>query len=84
VAVTVGEDEAGTRVAFYVDGNPAGGGGLEVGRHPEDGLPLRIGNCNTDFPGDGSGFTGEIDDVRHYRHVLTPAAIRAICAGEAR
>lgn len=84
VAVTVGVEEAGTRVAFYVDGRPAGGGMLDVGRNLEDGLPLRIGYCNTNFPGDGSGFTGEIDDVRHYGHVLTAKAIREIHAHASR
>lgn len=61
VAVAVDSPE----IHFFVDGRPAGGGRLDVAKFDEEGLPVKIGYCNRDFP-EAPGFEGMIDDVRWY------------------
>jgi hypothetical protein len=78
VAVAVSGSK-GAAVRFFVDGKAAGGGTLDVGEHPEAGLPLKIGHCNADFPRERPGFVGDIDDVRWYGHALDGAAVAELC-----
>ena len=79
VAVTVSSRSDGDNVLCYVDGRPSGSGRLDVGANKEDGLPIRIGFCNDDFPQGRSGFVGDLDEIGWYHYVLSAADIGKIC-----
>ena len=77
VAVAV---RGGSSADLYIDGRRAGGSRLEVARHDEAGLPLKIGYCNENFPAT-SGFVGTIDEVRWYSYALSASELEALHAG---
>ena len=58
-----------------MDARLSGSGQLNVAQHNEKRLPVRIGFCNDNFPPGQSGFLGDLDDVRWYRHPLSPVEI---------
>ena len=59
---------ADSRVSFFLDGKPAGGGTLTV-KDPLNDAVIRIGATNENFP-NPSCFTGEIADVHLYQRIL--------------
>jgi hypothetical protein len=75
VAVTVSAAREGDNVRCFVDGRPGRGDRLEVGRHGEARLPVRIGFCNDDFPRRGSGFIGAVDEVQWFGYALGQDAV---------
>ena len=78
VAVTVSAAGAGDNVKCYVDGRLSGEARLDVSRHDETGLPVRIGFCNDDFPTIRSAFVGDIDNVQWFAYTLSPDAVNKL------
>ena len=66
----------GSTLRFHTDGQPDGGGKLKFGADV-GGHVVKIGFTCPDFPRTGSGFRGELDDVRIYRRALSADDIRA-------
>jgi C-terminal peptidase prc len=67
-----------SQVRFYLDGELDGGGVLRISDVDESRLPVKIGYCNHNFPNNGQGFTGVIDDVRWYNSALDENTIKAV------
>ena len=80
VAVTACDEHA---VTLFIDGNRDITGLLELNRFRGDQLPVKIGFCNSDFPNDGKGFVGTIDDVRWYNCALNENVIRSLAVTRA-
>jgi hypothetical protein len=79
VAVVVSAQAESDNVQCFVDGRPSGSGRLDVAQHNEQGLPIRIGFCNDDFPVGQSGFVGDLDDVQWFGCALSPEGVSRIC-----
>ena len=72
VAMTRGKQA----IRLYIDGQADAAGTLSSG--PDvSGHAVKIGTTCADFPRSGSGFRGELDELRVYTHVLSPDEIRA-------
>lgn len=78
VAVAVSALADGDNIRCYVDGRPAGSGRLDVAQYDEQGLPVRIGFCNENFPQGQSGLVGDLDEVQWFGYVLSPEAVSRI------
>ncbi len=80
VAVSVSTAREGHNVQCFVDGRLVGGDRMEVARHNEAGLPVRIGFCNDDYPRQQSGFVGDLDEVQWFSRALGPEEIARLHA----
>jgi hypothetical protein len=78
VALTGDIDEQGyDELTFYINGEPSGQVRINIDKFPGNGLPVKIGYGNREFPENG-GFKGLMDEVKWYDYVLGPGHVREV------